>query len=237
LSTLLAEGRIAMREPTLGERVHGSPELRRRQATARRLAAALARVEVVAADAVPVTGPVVLAVNHRSLLDGPLLFGFTPRPVSCLVKAEAFTPRMAPFLRSAGQIPLVRDAIDVAPVRLCLRIVRAGGVLGIFPEGTRGDGLARTAKPGVGYFALRSGAVVIPVACLGTYEMARRRGVRRPVARLTFGRPIRVERHPDDLPLNRRLVAATTESIRSALAALVAGAHEARTGEPEGMVA
>jgi 1-acyl-sn-glycerol-3-phosphate acyltransferase len=179
----------------------------------------------------------VLAVNHRSLLDGPLLFGFTPRPVNGLVKAAAFTPRMAPLLRTAAQVHVVRDAIDPALVRLCLRIVRAGGVLGIFAEATRGDRVARTAKPGVGYFALRGGSVVIPVACLGTYEMARRRGVRRPLARPVFGRPIRVERHPDDLPLNRRLVAATTENIRSALAALVAGAHEARSGEPEGMVA
>jgi 1-acyl-sn-glycerol-3-phosphate acyltransferase len=226
-----------MREPTLDERVHGSPELRRRQATARRLATALARVEVGDVGAVPATGPVVLAVNHRSLLDGPLLFGFTPRPVNCLVKAEAFMPRMAPFLRSAGRIPIVRDTIHAAPVRLCLRAVRVGGILGIFPEGTRGDGLARTAKPGVGYFALRSGAVVIPVACLGRAEMAHRRGLRRPVARLVFGRPMPVERHPGDLPLNRRLVAATTESIRRALADLVAGAHEAWSGEPEGMIA
>jgi hypothetical protein len=48
---------------------------------------------------------------------------------------------------------------------------------------------------------------------------------------------MQVERHPDDLPLNRRLVAATTERIRSALADLVAGAHEAWSAEPEGMVA
>jgi hypothetical protein len=46
-----------------------------------------------------------------------------------------------------------------------------------------------------------------------------------------------VERHPGDLPLNRRLVAATTETIRRALADLVAGAHEAWSGEPEGMIA
>lgn len=226
-----------MREPSLSDRVHGSAELRRRQAVARRLALALARVDIVGVEAVPPSGPVVLAVNHRSMLDGPVLFGFVPRPVNCLVKAEAFTPRMGPLLLGAGQIPVVRNTIDPRPVRLCLDIVRAGGVLGIFPEGTRGDGLARTAKPGVGYFALRSGAMVVPVACTGTYEMARRRGVRRPPARLVFGAPIQVERAADGLPLNRRVVAATTERIRSALAALVAATPESRTGEPEGLVA
>jgi 1-acyl-sn-glycerol-3-phosphate acyltransferase len=226
-----------MREPTLAERVHGSPELRRRQALARRLAHSLGRVVIVGADKVPTTGPVVLAVNHRSLLDGPLLFGFIPRPVNCLVKAEAFTPRTAPVLRSAGQIPVVRQVLDPGPVRLCLQIVRAGGVLGIFPEGTRGDGLARVAKPGVGYFALRSGATVVPVACSGTFEMAHRRGVRRPQARMVFGTPIEVERFPDDRSLNRRLVAATAENIRVALAALVARADDLQIAEPEGLVA
>jgi hypothetical protein len=61
--------------------------------------------------------------------------------------------------------------------------------------------------------------------------------MRRPFARVVFGGPMQVEGHPDDLPLNRRLVGATTERIRSALADLVAGAHEAWSAEPEGMVA
>lgn len=222
-----------MREPTLVERVDGSPELRRRQALARTIARSLGRVEIAGAELVPDTGAVVLAVNHRSLLDGPLVFGFVQRPVNCLVKAEAFTPRMRPLLRSAGQIPVVRDAIDPAPVRLCLDIVRAGGVLGIFPEGTRGDGQVRTAKPGVGYLALRSGATVVPVACVGTYEMTHRRGGRRAAVRLQFGAPIAVERVPDRRPLNRLLVAATTERIRAALADLVT---RSGSGQHEGLV-
>jgi 1-acyl-sn-glycerol-3-phosphate acyltransferase len=226
-----------MREPTLIERVHGSPELRRRQAIARRLAHSLGRIEISGRDHMPSVGPVVLAVNHRSLLDGPLLFGFLDRPVNCLVKSEAFTPRMAPVLRSAGQIPVVRNTIDPGPVRLCLAIIRAGGVLGIFPEGTRGDGLARTAKPGVGYFALRGGATVIPVACSGTWEMVHRRGPRRPLARMVFGDALQIERFPDDRPMNRRLAAATAETIREALAALVASSDGGGVREPEGLVA
>jgi len=67
----------------------------------------------------------------------------------------------------------------------------------------------------------------------GSTELRRRQAT----ARRLFGGPMQVERHPDDLPLNRRLVAATTERIRSALADLVAGAHEAWSAEPEGMVA
>lgn len=213
-----------MPEPTLRERVDGSPMLRRLQVNSRRLCHALARLVVTGTDLVPDSGGVILAINHRSMLDGPFLFGFVARPVSCLVKAEAFDSRLRPILVNSGQIPVVREAIDPRPVRLCLDIVRAGGIIGVFPEGTRGDGRVLTAKPGVGYFALRTGAPVLPVACTGTYEMAHRRGVRRPLATLTVGEPMRFEKHPDGVPLNRKPVAEVTERIRARLADLVAAA-------------
>jgi 1-acyl-sn-glycerol-3-phosphate acyltransferase len=182
---------------------------------------AIADVEVCGLEQIPATGPVVLAANHRSLLDGPLLFGFVDRPVNCLVKAEAFRGPIGPILRAAGQIPVRRGAVDPAPVRLGVRILRAGGVLGVFPEGSRGDGRARSARPGVGYFALRSGASVMPVACLGTETLVRLRGPSRRAVQLIVGAPIPIERVPDRQPLNRGLVSQTTEQIRVALAALV----------------
>jgi 1-acyl-sn-glycerol-3-phosphate acyltransferase len=153
------------------------------------------------------------------------------------VKSEAFTPRMAPILWATGQIPVVRDSIDPGPIRLCLEILCMGGVVGIFPEGARGDGLVHAAKPGMGYFALRSGAPVVPIACTGTYEMAHRRGPRRPIVRMVFGDPIPVDQYPVDRPLNRRVVAAKTEEIRVALAALVTevNARDAASRTPSGV--
>jgi 1-acyl-sn-glycerol-3-phosphate acyltransferase len=64
-----------MAEPTLAERVDGSPRLRRWQGLARSISASLGQVQLEGLHAVPDAGPVLLAVNHRSLLDGPLLFG------------------------------------------------------------------------------------------------------------------------------------------------------------------
>ena len=212
-----------MPEPTFEQRLHGSPRLQWMQATARRLCRTLSQLYVSGVENVPTTGGVILAINHRSMLDGPLIFGFVPRPVSCLVKAEAFETRLRAILQNAGQIPIVRNAVDPRPVRLCLEIVRNDGVIGVFPEASRGDGLARTAKPGVGWFALRSGAPVVPVAVTGTYEMTHRR-LRRPVASLTIGQPLYFDRHPDAVPLNRRVVADVTEQIRGRLAGLVAAA-------------
>jgi 1-acyl-sn-glycerol-3-phosphate acyltransferase len=211
-----------MYAPTLADRIVGSAALRRRQLVARGLARVLGRIEVRGLDHLPAEGAVVLAINHRAFLDGPLLFALAPRPVSFLVKIEAFTPRMTPLLRGTGQIPLHRNSMDVSAVRLSLQILRGGGIIGLFPEGTRGDGLVRTAKPGIGYFALRTGAVVVPVACHGTDVLTHRRTARRPPVRITFGAPIDVGRVPDGQLVNRRHVLSATEHIRAELAELVA---------------
>ncbi|PZS29967.1 MAG: 1-acyl-sn-glycerol-3-phosphate acyltransferase [Pseudonocardiales bacterium] len=223
-----------MAEPTLPDRVDGSPQLHRRQSLVRHISNALGQVEIHGLASVPDRGPVLLAMNHRSLLDGPLLFGAVHRPVSCLVKVEAFTPRMGPLLRSSGQIPVRRDVVDAAAVRLCLRILGAGGVVGIFPEGTRGHGLVETAKPGVGYLGLRTGAAIVPVACSGTSQMAHRRSWARPPAVLLFGEAIAVDRWPQRRVLKRSVAAAATEQIRVALAALVTVADDLRAGRGRG---
>jgi 1-acyl-sn-glycerol-3-phosphate acyltransferase len=159
-------------------------------------------------------------------MDGVVLFGALDRVVSCLVKAEAFRGPLASFLRSCAQIPVHRERVDPAPVRLGVELLRAGGVLGVFPEGTRGDGRVSHAKPGAGYFALRSGAVVVPVALHGTRQMVRRRSLRRPVVRMVAAAPMRFERCRDDAILTRRTVAEAAEGIRTRLAALVADTTE-----------
>jgi 1-acyl-sn-glycerol-3-phosphate acyltransferase len=205
--------------PTLTERVAGSARLHRRQRVSRGLCRVLGRIEFTGHSGIPPDGPVILAVNHRSLLDGPLLFGFIERPVACLVKREAFVPIVSRLLRDAGQIPVQRETVDPLPVHLCLQILRAGGVIGVFPEGTRGDGLVRRAKAGVGYFALRTAATVIPIACHGTAEMVRT--ARRHPVRLTVGAPLTFGLHPPDEPLNRRFAIEATERVRAELAALV----------------
>ncbi len=209
-----------MYQPPLIDLVAGSAALRRRQALARLLAHGLARMTVEGLANVPASGPVVLAVNHRDFLDGPLLFAFLKRPVAFLTKSEAYTPRAAPLLHTTGQIPLVRSRPDVAAVRAGLRVLRAGGVVGVFPEGARGDGLVRIAKPGVGYFALRTGATVVPVACHGTQSL-KQRGVRRPEVAISIGAPLAFDRVPEGRRVRRADVLLATERVRGELAALV----------------
>ncbi len=181
----------------------------------------LGRIEAGGLDNVPSAGPVILAMNHRALMDGPLIFGVFDRPVACLVKREAFVPVVRSVLVAAGQLSVRRGAIDPAPVRASLQILRAGGVVGVFPEGARGDGRVARAYPGVGYLAVRTGATVVPVACHGSETLLR--SVQRRAVRLVVGAPIPFEAAPERVPLNRRVSAGATEQIRAALAALVAG--------------
>jgi 1-acyl-sn-glycerol-3-phosphate acyltransferase len=119
---------------------------------------------------VPRVGPCIIASNHIGVLDGPLMVAFTPRPVHALTKKEMFEGRTGVALRAVGQIPLSRYDVDVAAVRDCLKVLRDGGVVGIYPEGTRGDGELRHFHTGVAYLALATGAPVVPLVMFGTRE-------------------------------------------------------------------
>ncbi|MBE7324255.1 1-acyl-sn-glycerol-3-phosphate acyltransferase [Nocardioides sp. Y6] len=144
--------------------------LARHAPRAARLVRSVWDVRVHDLDRVPATGPVILASNHIGLVDGPLLVLFAPRPTHALTKIEMFSSRAGGLLRRSGQIPLDRDAVDMAAVRASLRVLRDGGVLGIFPEGHRGAGEYDLFRPGVAYLALVTGAPVVPVTFFGTRE-------------------------------------------------------------------
>ena len=119
---------------------------------------------------VPQHGAALITSNHIGLLDGPLMAAFTPRPVHALTKKEMFDGHTGTFLRAVGQIPLSRREVDVSAVKGCVRVLRDGGVVGVYPEGTRGDGELRVFHRGVAYLALVTGAPVVPLVMFGTRE-------------------------------------------------------------------
>jgi 1-acyl-sn-glycerol-3-phosphate acyltransferase len=131
------------------------------------------RPRVLGAWRVPAQGPVILAPNHSAAFDGPLLFSLAPRPVHFLVKNEAFVGPLGMFLHHLGQLPVDRTGTDRTAVTGALEVLARGDVLGIFPEGTRGEGDFAAIRGGLAYFAVRSGAPVVPVACFGTTERGR----------------------------------------------------------------
>ncbi|MFD7710367.1 lysophospholipid acyltransferase family protein [Streptomyces sp. NPDC059785] len=123
---------------------------------------------VLGAWKVPATGPAILAVNHSHNIDGPMVMGVAPRPTHFLIKKEAFVGPLDPFLLGIGQVKVDRTGTDRTAITRALGVLDQGGVLGIFPEGTRGEGDFASLRAGLAYFAVRSGAPVVPVAVLGS---------------------------------------------------------------------
>ena len=140
----------------------------------------LFRPDVTGLHQVPGTGPVILACNHLSFSDSIFTPLIVRRRVTFVAKAEYFTGKgikgwlMRQFFSGTGTIPVDRSGGKAAQAALdtLLRVLRAGGVAGIYPEGTRSpDGRLYRGKTGVARLALESGAVVVPVALLNTDEI------------------------------------------------------------------
>lgn len=184
------------------------------------------------AHLVPQRGPVLFASNHVGLLDGPMLVGVAPRFPHCLVKQELFRGPAGAVLRAAGQIPVDRSRGDRTALGRALEVLGSGGAVAVFPEGTRGRGDVGEVRQGVAWLALRSGAPVVPVACLGTRRTGESTGhlprVRRRLD-VVFGEPV-VLTVPPGVP-GRLALAQASATLRDTMAAHVARA-QARTGQP-----
>ncbi|MCA4132810.1 1-acyl-sn-glycerol-3-phosphate acyltransferase [Arthrobacter sp. M4] len=158
------------------------------------------RTRVVGRTNVPASGPVIFAANHISFLDGPVMFGCSPRPMHILVKKEMFSGFLGRVLRASGQIPVDR-AGDRAALQCGKQLLESGRCVGILPEGTRGSGNAGSISNGVAWLALNSGAMVVPVAVLGTRTGDEHKDtIPRPRRRLyvSFGPPMKVIREPGE---------------------------------------
>jgi 1-acyl-sn-glycerol-3-phosphate acyltransferase len=147
-------------------------------------------------ERVPLTGPVILASNHASYIDPPLVGAALPRAIGYLARDNLFTPPLGWLLRRWHAVPVDREGGGAAGVRKILEVLQAGNGVIIFPEGTRTHtGAIQPARAGIGLIVLRSQAPVVPVRVFGTYE-AYGRHLRfprpKPLA-VKFGKPLRFE--------------------------------------------
>lgn len=187
------------------------------------------RVRLHHPERIPTDGPVVLVANHSAFVDGPLLFGMFGRRVVFLVKAEMFAGPLTFLLPALGQIPVRRDVVDRRPLTAALGVLRDGGMVGVFPEGTRGSGDVASVRRGAAWLARAGAAPLLPVAVRGTRrpDGARRRF--RPRVDVLVGEPL----PPPSAPGRDGLTAAT-EDVAAALRTLVRELETPREGQQSG---
>ena len=209
---------------------------------ARTVTRCLARVKISGAlDAVPREGPLIIVSNHVSNADGVLVGAWlTPRlgrRIHWLGKREMTEwPLIGPFVLAGSVHPVDRANVDIDVFRLLLRILEAGNVVVVFPEGTRSaSGAMQAARDGVAMLALRSGARILPVGVVDTYRFWPRGKVPRPGRRVEMrvGQPFSLA---DVLPpdLDRRAAkAAATDVIMRRIAALLPARQQGVYGPTE----
>jgi len=148
-------------------------------------------------ERVPATGSVILASNHASFLDPPLVGAGLQREINYLARESLFRfPIMGAVLRSWSAVPVDREGGGAAGLKKILDRLLGGGAIVLFPEGTRSrDGELQPPRSGIGLTVIKSDAIVIPVRVFGTYEAyGRHHRIPRPRAiAVKYGQPMRFE--------------------------------------------
>lgn len=173
----------------------GQPFGRLVRTTLGRVLPLLFRTRVLGREHIP-EGGAVLAGNHVSYMDPMLLWCVAPRPVHFMAKRELWESRILGWLLDRfWAFPVTRGEPDRSAIANATEALKAGELLGVFPEGTRagaGDDALGEARRGAAFFALRAGVPVVPTAFVGT-EKVWPRGQRFPKLRrvtISFGAPI-----------------------------------------------
>ena len=196
------------------------------------------RIDVEGADQLPDEPGVIVASNHLSILDPPLITvsvaRLIGRQVRYMAKAEAFEmPVVGPILRAYGGFGVRRGRADREAYRAAQEVLASGAWLGLAPEGTRSrTGHLGEPKPGVALLAVRSGATVLPVGISGS-DRAWPVGARlpRPGSRMTirFGTPYRPAAGDGETD-RRGALEAESEALMRRIAALVDPPYRGRFG-------
>lgn len=143
------------------------------------------RAEIIGLENIPKEGPLIFCGNHRTYLDPPLMVATAKRDMKFLAKEELYNNKLLAFLGWVFEaIPVKRDEKDVSAIKTSLKFLKSGQCIALFPEGTR-NGLEKgeKVKDGVAFFAVRSGAKVVPCGIKGGTKENRK-------VTITYGMPL-----------------------------------------------
>ncbi|MGH7444038.1 MAG: lysophospholipid acyltransferase family protein [Longimicrobiales bacterium] len=157
---------------------------------------ALGKLEVHGLANIPESGPVLLLANHQSILDPILIQAVIPRHVHAMAKSTQFaSPFMGWLMPRLKAFPVRRYQIDPQAVRVALRRLQAGEVVGIYVEGERSwDARLQEPRRGTIRIALHAGVLIVPATITGSYDVWPRwhRGLRLEPVRIDFGPAFRL---------------------------------------------
>ncbi|WP_173916285.1 1-acyl-sn-glycerol-3-phosphate acyltransferase [Halobacillus sp. Marseille-Q1614] len=169
----------------------------------------LYRIKVIGKENIPKKGPVIICSNHISNFDPPVVGITNSRNIYFLAKEELFRKKVFGWiLKNVHAFPIKRGMRDRDALRKGLQILKENHALGLFPEGTRqksgkiGRGLA-----GIGFFALRSKAVVVPCAIIGPYEKFK-------PLKVVYGKPMDIETYREQKASAQEVTDHIMEEIR-----------------------
>jgi len=182
------------------------------------------RGEVIGQENLPSDGAFLIASNHASYIDPPVVGSMVPRQLCFFARKTLWKPGVASWwLDTVGTIPVDRDGgQDVSALKRVLRSLKDNKGLILFPEGTRSpDGKLQSPKAGVGFIVCRSQVPVVPVRIFGSFEaFGRKTGLRpgTPIS-VVFGRPLQPADY-DDPTRGKDRYQHASERIMAAIAAL-----------------
>lgn len=178
----------------------------------------LFRWEVSGAENIPKSGGTIIASNHISLWDPPVIGTAMQRQIHFMAKEELFKiPVFNSVIRKLNAFPVKRGAVDRNALKTALNILKEGKVLGIFPEGTRSkDGKLGHAQPGATLLALKAGVPVVPTAVVGTNKFFSGKALL-PKFKVKFGTPL----IPDENRSDKEYAARFSDKLMTEIAKLL----------------
>lgn len=144
---------------------------------------------ITGAEKIPEDSAIVIAGNHKHVYDQCLTIMATKRVIHYMAKKEYFEGKLAPLFRFVGCIPVDRSKRDFSSAMSALKVLKKGGAIGIFPEGTRNktDKFLLNFKTGAVAMAKKAGAYIVPFGLTGDYKFRSKN------LTIRYGEPFKVD--------------------------------------------